>query len=133
MEHQAVNTPYAPRAIGPYSQAIVAPLGLTIYCSGQVALCPETMVMKNADLNEEVHTVMSNLRAVLGAAGASFSDVVRCTIFLTDLNDFDSVNEIYAKHFEGVPPSRACVEVRRLPKDARVEIDAVAVIAGRAA
>lgn len=124
---RAVHTPDAPAAIGPYSQAVVAS-GL-VFCSGQIPLDPATMTVVEGDVRVQTARVMENLRAVLRAAGSDLDRVVRCTIFLKDLNDFAAVNEVYGGFFGAAPPSRATVEVARLPRDVRVEIDAIAVLA----
>jgi 2-iminobutanoate/2-iminopropanoate deaminase len=127
MQHEPISTPSAPQAIGPYSQAIRA--GDTIYLSGQIALHPETGEMVgSSDVRAQTERVMENLRAVLEAAGASFANVVRTTIYLTDLADFAAVNEVYGKRFEGLPPpARATVQVAALPRGAKVEIEMIAV------
>lgn len=121
-----ISTDAAPAAIGPYSQAIRA--GDTLYTSGQVALDAQTGAMVGATAAEQAEKVMQNLAAVLEAAGATFEHVVRCTIYLVDLAQFAAVNAVYAKYMPTPPPARACVEVSRLPKDALVEIDAVAFL-----
>ena len=127
MSRKVISTPGAPRAIGPYSQAIVAN-GL-LFCSGQIPLDPQTGEMVGAsDVRAQATRVMENLKAVLEAAGASFADVVKTTIFLSDLGDFGAVNEIYGAYFPASPPARATVQVAGLPRGAMVEIDAVAVI-----
>ena len=129
MSKNAVQTPHAPAAIGAYSQAIVA--NGVVYCSGQIALDPATGDLVQGDVRVQTERVMENLSAVLEAAGSSFADAVRCTIFLADMDDFAAVNEIYARYFEGtVPPSRACVAVRTLPKGVDVEIDCIALAGG---
>jgi len=122
-----VSTPSAPAAIGPYSQAIVA--GEWVYCSGQVALVPETGELLEGDVVAQTERVFQNLEAVLAAAGSGLSRVVKCQVYLKSMDDFAAVNEVYARAFDGlVPPARACVEVARLPKDAAVEIDCVALL-----
>lgn len=126
--HQAIATPDAPKAIGPYSQAVAAPAGRTIHCSGQIPLDPRTGELVKGTIEEETRRVMENLKAVLAAAGAGFGDVVKTTIYLTDLSDFTKVNEVYGSYLAAVPPARATVQVAALPRGARVEIDAVAVI-----
>ena len=122
----AVNTPEAPAPVGPYSQAVMA--GGWLYCSGQVALDPDTGELLGAgDVAEETRQTLRNLQAVLRAAGAEANRVVRTTVYLVDLADFATVNGLYAEVFgAGVAPARACVQVAALPKGARVEIDAVA-------
>lgn len=125
-ERKVVSTSGAPGAIGPYNQAIVA--GGFVHCSGQIALDPATMTVVEGDVAAQTERVMANLSAVLEAAGSSLGRAVRCTIFLKDMNDFGAVNEVYGRWFEGVDaPARACVEVARLPKDVRVEIDCLAL------
>ena len=129
MAHKLIATGAAPGAIGPYSQAVTA--GNTTFFSGQVALDPSTGEMVGAgDVAKETRQVMKNLIAVVEAAGHSITEIVRCTIFLADMNDFAVVNELYAEALQGHRPARATVQVSRLPKDARVEIDAIAVGAG---
>jgi 2-iminobutanoate/2-iminopropanoate deaminase len=124
---QRVSTKAAPAAIGPYSQAIRA--GHHLFLSGQIALDPATGQLVGETAAEQTGQVMKNLAAVLAAAGATFDDLVKTTIFLADLNDFTAVNEVYGAVFSGVPPARATVEVSRLPRDARVEIEGIAVLA----
>lgn len=124
---RAVHTDAAPKAIGPYSQAIVAQ-GF-VFCSGQIALDPATGQLVEGDVRAQTTRVMANLQAVLTAAGSGLDRVVKTTIFLKDLNDFGAVNEVYGAYFPGVKPARATVEVARLPRDVRVEIDAVATLA----
>jgi 2-iminobutanoate/2-iminopropanoate deaminase len=124
MPKNVVQTDRAPAAIGPYSQAVIA--GDLVFCSGQIALDPSTGSMLSGDVEAETRQVLDNLGEVLHAAGAGWDDVVKTTIFLTDLSDFQTVNAIYAERFEGVAPARATVQVSALPKGAKVEIDAVA-------
>ena len=121
-----ITTDKAPQAIGPYSQAIAA--GQLLFLSGQTPLDPATGKLVDGGIAEQTHRVMSNLRAVLTAAGASFDNVVRTTIFLADMNDFAAVNEVYGSYFENPAPARACVQAAALPMQARVEIDAVALL-----
>lgn len=122
--NQVVATQKAPRAIGPYSQAIVS--GELIFTSGQIPLDPATQQMVTGDVAAQTERVMENLAAVLQAAGAGFDDVVKATIFLVDLGDFAAVNEVYGKRFARSPPARSTVQVAALPKGARVEIELVA-------
>ncbi len=122
---QPVSTPNAPAAIGPYSQAIKA--GGMVFLSGQIPLDPATGQMIEGDIAAQTERVMKNLGAVLEAAGSSFDDVVRTTIFLTSLGDFQVVNETYGRYFKGVPPARATVQVAALPRGSKVEIDAIAI------
>ena len=126
---KAISTSSAPNPVGPYNQAILA--GQWLYCSGQIALDPKTNLMVgNGDVEKETKQVLKNLNAVLKAGGGSPKNVVRTTIYLLDLSDFDKVNAIYAETFqEGISPARACVEVSALPKGGRVEIDCVAWLA----
>jgi 2-iminobutanoate/2-iminopropanoate deaminase len=121
----AVSTDKAPQAIGPYSQGVRA--GALLFVSGQVALDPATGTMVDGDIRAQTHRVMQNLGAILEAAGASFATVVRTTVFLADMNDFAAMNEIYGSYFKPPAPARATVQVARLPKDARVEIDVIAI------
>lgn len=122
----AVQSDAAPKAIGPYSQAIVAQ-GF-VFCSGQIALDPVSNALVEGDTRAQALRVMENLRAVLTAAGSSFERVVKATIYLKDLNDFAVVNEVYGSYFPGVKPARSTVEVSRLPRDVRVEIDLIAMV-----
>ncbi len=124
----AVNTAGAPAPVGPYNQAVKA--GGWLYCSGQIALDPQTGALVGAgDVTAETRQVLSNLQAVLQAAGAGAAQVVRTTVYLVDLADFATVNTLYNDMFGvGVAPARACVQVAALPKGARVEIDAVAFL-----
>ena len=122
---QAVSSPDAPKAIGPYSQAVRA--GNLLFVSGQVPLDPATGQIVSGDIAAQTRRVFDNLGAVLKAGGRSFADVVRTTVFLADMNDFAAVNEVYGTYFSEPYPARATVQVARLPKDARVEIDAIAM------
>jgi 2-iminobutanoate/2-iminopropanoate deaminase len=119
-----VFTADAPKPIGPYSQAIK--VGNWVFVSGQIALDPKTGELKNKSLEIETQCVLDNLSAILNAAGCALTDVAKTTIYLNDMNHFAAVNEVYAAYFADHKPARACVEVSRLPKDARVEIEAVA-------
>jgi 2-iminobutanoate/2-iminopropanoate deaminase len=121
---QAISSPDAPKAIGPYSQAVRA--GQLLFLSGQVALDPATGQLVDGDIAAQTRRVFDNIRAVLEAGGRSFADVVRTTVFLADMNDFAAVNEVYGQYFKEPYPARATVQVARLPKDARVEIDVIA-------
>jgi 2-iminobutanoate/2-iminopropanoate deaminase len=123
---EAVSTPAAPKAIGPYSQAVRA--GSLLFVSGQIPLDPETGTIVDGDLAAQTHRVFRNLGAILEAAGASFDNVVRTTVFLVDMNDFPAMNEIYATYFSSPAPARATVQAARLPRDARLEIDLIAVL-----
>jgi 2-iminobutanoate/2-iminopropanoate deaminase len=125
---EVIGTDKAPAAIGPYSQAIKVQCGTLLFCSGQIPLDPKTGTIVGTTAGEQCRQVMENLKAVLAAAGGDFSQVVKTTIFLADMNDFAAVNEMYAKYLIGDPPARATVQVSRLPKDVKVEIDAVAAL-----
>ncbi|MBA3642354.1 MAG: RidA family protein [Acidobacteria bacterium] len=121
---QAVSSDAAPRAIGPYSQAVRA--GSLLFVSGQIPLDPATGAMVDGDVAAQTHRVFANLRAILEAADASFDHVVKTTVYLADMNDFVIVNEIYGTYFSSPAPARATVQAARLPKDARIEIDLIA-------
>jgi len=121
---KAISTPQAPAAIGPYSQAVQS--GDLVFLSGQVPIDPATGELVVGDIAVQTERVLDNLGAVLAAAGCSFGDVVKTTIYLVDLGDFQVVNQTYAKRFAAAPPARATVQVSALPKGARVEIDAIA-------
>jgi 2-iminobutanoate/2-iminopropanoate deaminase len=126
MDKQVINTASAPAPIGPYNQAVLH--GNTLYISGQICLDPATSELKNKDIQAETHQVMHNLRAILSAAGLTFNNVVKTTIFLTDMHQFSEVNEVYGKYFEGDFPARETVQVSALPKFVSVEISMIAVI-----
>ena len=128
MARQIVQTDKAPKAIGPYSQAVVS--GDLVFTSGQIALDPVTQQLVTGDVRVQTERVMENLAAVLAAAGSSFNKVVKATIFVVDLNDFAIVNEIYGKRFPQGPPARSTVQVAALPKGASVEIELIARKAG---
>jgi 2-iminobutanoate/2-iminopropanoate deaminase len=121
-----ILTPNAPQPIGPYSQAVRE--GDFIFCSGQIALDPHTGVMKNASIEEETKQVLANMSEVLKAGGANFSALVKTTIFLTDMNDFTTVNEAYALSLGEAKPARSTVAVSALPKGARIEIECIAKV-----
>lgn len=127
MSRQAISTPDAPKAIGPYSQAMAVAPGRMVFLSGQVPLDPATGAIVPGDIEAQTERVMKNLAAVLQAAQLGFEHVVRTTIYLTDLADFARVNEVYGRFFSAAPPARATVQVAALPRGARVEIDAIAV------
>ena len=124
MEKKIVNTTDAPPPIGPYNQGIQ--VGNLLFISGQVCIDPVSGSVKNKDLQEETHQVMHNLKAILQAANMGFGNVVKTTIFLTDMNRFSEVNEIYAKYFDGDFPTRETVQVAALPKFVNVEISMIA-------
>jgi 2-iminobutanoate/2-iminopropanoate deaminase len=127
MPHLPVHSEQAPRAIGPYSQAIAASGGRLVFLSGQIPLEPATGELVSGDITAQTERVMKNLEAVLKAAALGFGDVVRCTIYLVDLSEFAAVNAVYGRYFASAPPARATVQVSALPRGARVEIDAIAV------
>ena len=121
---EIIATAKAPAAIGPYSQAVVA--NGTVYVSGQLAFIPETGKLLEGTVGEMTTQSLKNIQAILAAAGCTMADVVKTTIFLSDMNDFAEVNAAYAVFFPENPPARACVQVARLPRDAKVEIEAIA-------
>ncbi|MED0684763.1 RidA family protein [Bacillus altitudinis] len=122
---KVVQTKNAPAAIGPYSQGII--VNNMLYSSGQIPLTPAGDFV-NGDIKEQTHQVFHNLKAVLEAAGASFETVVKATVFIKDMEQFAEVNEVYGEYFHTHKPARSCVEVARLPKDALVEIEVVALV-----
>lgn len=121
-----ISTTNAPAAIGPYSQAVI--VGGVLYVSGQIAIVPETGKLNLSNINVEIHQVMKNLEAVLSSAEMNFSNVVKCTIFLKDMNQYDEINAVYSQYFSDNPPAREAVQVSRLPKDVNVEISLIAVV-----
>lgn len=121
---QIINTPNAPAPIGPYNQAVL--VNGFLYVSGQIALEPQSSELKIGDIETETHQVMQNLKAVLEAAGMNLSDVVKTSIFLSDMNNFRKVNEVYGSYFTIDFPARETVQVSRLPKDVNVEISVIA-------
>lgn len=122
---ETISTENAPGAIGPYSQAVRA--GNMIFCSGQIPIDPATGEFVSSDVAEQTRQVLKNLSAVLEAAGTDLNNVVKTTVFLADMNDFTAMNEVYAEFFSDNKPARATVQAARLPRDARVEIDCIAV------
>ena len=128
MTKQAISAPTSAPAIGPYSPAVRA--GNLLFLSGQIPLDPASGQLVDGDIGAQTRRVLQNMGELLKAGGADFSHVVRTTIFLADMNDFAAVNEIYASYFSDPYPARATVQVARLPKDVRVEIDAIAVVGG---
>lgn len=120
-----VETPRAPAAIGPYSQGVL--VGDTLYCSGQIAINPESGSMVTEGIAAETERVLDNVGAILRAASMDFDHVVHCTVHLTDVNDYAQVNEVYARYFNESKPARQAVQVAALPRDAQVEISCVAV------
>jgi 2-iminobutanoate/2-iminopropanoate deaminase len=127
MERTVIATRSAPGAIGPYSQGIVTAQGM-IYTAGQIPLNPATGELVAGDIRVQTRQVMENLKGILEAGGAPMASVVKTTVYLKDMGTFDEMNRVYGSFFSGEPPARATVEVSRLPRDARVEIDAVAAI-----
>ena len=123
---EAIATDKAPRAIGPYSQAVR--IGNLLFCSGQIPLDPATGHLVTGDLAAQTRQVFANLGAVLAEAGASFSDVARTTVYLADMNDFAAMNEVYATFFGTPAPARSTIQAAGLPRNARVEIDVIAVL-----
>ena len=123
---EIISTENAPGAIGPYSQAVKA--GNMIFCSGQIPINPTTGEFVSDDVAEQTEQVLQNLNAVLEAAGGNLNNVVKTTVFLADMNDFVAMNEVYARFFSENKPARATVQAARLPKDARVEIDCIAIL-----
>jgi 2-iminobutanoate/2-iminopropanoate deaminase len=122
---EVISTPHGPKAIGPYSQAIRAN-GL-IFISGQVAFDPATSQLVEGDIAAQTDRVIQNLKAIVEAAGSSLDKAVKTTVFLKDMGEFAKMNEVYARYFSSAPPARATVEVARLPRDVRVEIDLIAL------
>ncbi len=121
---QIISTDKAPKAIGPYSQAVRA--GGWLFASGQIPIDPATNQMITGDIKAQTERVMKNLGAILEAAGLSFAHAIKMTVYLKDMNEFPAMNEVYGRFFPADPPARATVEVARLPRDARIEIDLVA-------
>ncbi len=123
---EVVNTNNAPAAIGPYSQGVKA--GNLLFISGQMPLDPKTMEIDPGTVQDQTRRAIENVKAILEEAGLTLNNVVKTTVFIKDMNEFASINEVYASYFTENKPARACVEVARLPKDVRVEIEAIAVI-----
>lgn len=128
MPRQIISTDQAPAAIGPYSQAVRN--GNTVYLSGQIPLDPETMELVAGDMRAQIERVFANLRAVVEAAGGTLNDIIKLTIYLTDLGHFQLVNEVMTQQFREPYPARAAIGVAQLPKGAQVEMDAILVLAG---
>lgn len=126
MELKTVHTDSAPAAIGPYSQAIV--IGDVVYTAGQIPLDPATMQIIGSTVEEQTARVFENLQAILEAAGASLRSVIKTTVFLSDMNEFTAMNEVYARAFGDHKPARSTVQAARLPKDVKVEIEAIAAV-----
>lgn len=125
MDKIIIRTTNAPAPIGPYNQAVLA--GDTLYISGQICIDPVSGELKKKDIQEETHQVMQNLKAILLASGTGFNNVVKTTIFITDMNQFGEINEVYGKYFEGDFPARETVQVAALPKFVNVEISMIAI------
>ena len=125
MEREIIESPGAPAAIGPYSQAVK--VGNALYCSGQIAIDPSTGELAHESIEAETRQVLENLSAVLAEAGFALSDVVRTTVYMTDMEDYARINKIYGEYFTDNPPARAAVQVANLPKSVNVEISCIAV------
>lgn len=126
MKKTAIETPKAPAPIGPYNQAIL--VNNTLYVSGQIAINVSTGQLVTENIIEETHQVMKNLEAILAAADMDFQNVVKCSIFIKNMDDFATINEVYGQFFSEMPPARETVEVARLPKNVNVEISCIAVV-----
>ena len=122
---KVISTQNAPKAIGPYSQAILS--GNTLYCSGQISINPKTGELVSSSISEETHQVMRNILEVLKASGMDFSNVVKCSIFMKNMGQYSEINDVYASYFSENPPAREAVEVSVLPKNVNVEISVIAV------
>ncbi len=125
---EIIRTTEAPAAIGPYSQAIRVACGKMLFCSGQIPLDPNTKEIVGATAGEQCRKVMENIKGLLAAAGTDLSHVVKTTIFLKDMNDFEAVNGVYGSYFTADPPARSTVEVSRLPRDVKIEIEVIAML-----
>ena len=124
MSNQVISTEKAPAALGPYSQAIK--VGNTVYCSGQIPINPATGMIDAVTVEDQTRQAITNLKNVLEAAGGGLCNVVKTTVFISDMNDFAAINGVYAELFGDTKPARSCVEVARLPKDVKIEIEAIA-------
>tara|TARA_B100000900_G_scaffold75662_3_gene60520 strand:+ start:5348 stop:5728 length:381 start_codon:yes stop_codon:yes gene_type:complete len=125
MKKIIINTRNAPAAIGPYSQAVL--IDKTLYCSGQIAINPKNNLIINNSIAEETEMIMKNIHEILSSAQMNFDNVVKCTIFLKNMDDYNEVNKVYSKYFKNDPPAREAVEVSKLPKNVNVEISSIAV------
>ena len=125
MKHQVIHTDNAPKAIGPYSQAVKA--GNMLFVSGNVSFFSDTFEILDGDVKCQTAQSLKNVQAILAEAGLDFSHVVKSTVFIKDMNEFAQINEVYAEFFGENKPARACVEVARLPKDVKVEIEVIAI------
>lgn len=121
---KVIHTDHAPKAVGPYSQAVA--MGDFLFCSGQISIDPKTNEVFTGDIKTQTEMVMKNVEAVLAANSMNFSNIIKTTIFITNMNDFATVNEVYAKAFESAPPARSTVAVAGLPKGVNVEIEVIA-------
>ncbi len=130
MSKKVVSTKSAPAAIGPYNQGIIAPNGM-IFTAGQIAFDPSTGQLVEGDVKVQTRRVLENVKAILEAGGSSLANVVKTTVFIKDMNEFTQMNEVYAEFFKENPPARSTVEVARLPRDVRVEIEAIAFVESR--
>lgn len=126
MSNQVISTAKAPAALGPYSQAIK--VGNTVYCSGQIPINPATGTIDAVTVEDQTRQAITNLKNVLEAAGGGLCNVVKTTVFISDMNDFAAINGVYAELFGETKPARSCVEVSRLPKDVKIEIEAIAAL-----
>ena len=120
-----IMTENAPKALGPYSQAIM--VGNTLYVSGQMPFVPETMTLVSEDIQAQTRQSIENIKAIVNEAGGELSDIVKVNVFVKNIEDFDKINEVYAEYFSEAKPARALVEVARLPRDVKIEIEAIAV------
>ena len=125
MKKIIINTKNAPAAIGPYSQAVL--VDKTLYCSGQIAINPKNNLIINSSIKEETKMIMKNIFEILNSAQMNFDNIVKCTIFLKNMDDYNEVNKVYSKCFKSDPPAREAVEVSKLPKNVNVEISTIAV------
>tara|TARA_B100001093_G_scaffold520485_1_gene616619 strand:+ start:54645 stop:55025 length:381 start_codon:yes stop_codon:yes gene_type:complete len=125
MKKIIINTKNAPAAIGPYSQAVL--VDKTLYCSGQIAINPKNNLIINNNIAEETEMIMKNIYEILSSAQMNFDNIVKCTIFLKNMDDYNEVNKVYRKYFKNNPPAREAVEVSKLPKNVNVEISSIAV------
>jgi len=121
-----ISTAKAPSALGPYSQGVKT--STFVFCSGQIAIEPETGTFTKGGISEQTHQILKNIKAVLEAAGSDMAYVVKTTVFLTDMNDFEAMNKVYGEYFKGAFPARSTIQVAALPKGAPIEIEAIAVL-----
>ena len=128
MKRQIVSTDEAPQAIGPYSQAVTSDASRLVFCSGQLPIDPASGTLVEGDIRRQVEQVFDNLRAVLEAAGSKLENVVKITVYLKDMGDFQAFNDAYGAFFASDPPARVVIEAARLPKNAPLEMDAIAVV-----